>query len=510
MNKAPFKNSNYTQFDYHQLISFKKTDVEIVSITHQNSWHKEFRHQNKFAKLFFFLFREGLSALVEKVTAIRFYEEIGKKAAFIIVKVKNTNEYCGGFQFSLDQPVYYFLKNSIKKTLPVVKDYDLILDFNPFLGYIPLKVKGISKERNKTFMPIFLTRKKSNKFNRDLYIIGSGFYIKSFVLPFFKKFNPKVAVDFNHNILTANYLKNFEIRTNDFSKILEYSEDEKLKCGIIASYHSYHTQQAIDFLKMPNSVVVIEKPPCVTFDDLRMLLQNYDPKKIYIGYNRRFIKWNAIVRDLIAKHPSPCIINISITEAQISKSHWYYAPNQGTRIAGNLCHWVDLVIYLLQKKPIKVMISRNDKLGIEYSSYSILFEDGSIANLTPTDLGDGTHGVQEFLHIRNEELDIKIDDYLRMRIWEKGRTRNYYKIRRDKGHAKMYRFFNKAITNKIPSNYSKTDLIYSTLTYISLIHLSKSDFDSLSLNFDDFENAIPQICITPNSFGKKSGKTAPE
>jgi predicted dehydrogenase len=164
--------------------------------------------------------------------------------------------------------------------------------------------------------------------------------------------------------------------------------------------------------------------------------------------------------------------------------HWYNAPNQGSRIAGNLCHWIDLTIFLLEgKKPVSISISKNKILGIDNSTFIILFDDGSIVTLIPSDYGDGTYGVQEFIKIRNEKLDIRIDDFMHMRLWINGKVRNYYKLRRDKGHDIMYKKFCNSILSNKKSEYTKNDLIYSTSIYLNFIKLYYSDESNMELHF---------------------------
>ena len=380
--------------------------------------------------------------------------------------------------------VYYFLNAQFEN----LENYYKKFYYNPFIGYLPNEILIYPQSDSNKFKSINFINNNNDisisKNKTDLYIIGCGDYFRTYVYPHFKKsFNLAAAIDFNYEILRNKFLNKFKIKTNDFYEAISGDSDNN-KLAIIASYHSYHTTQALEFMKLKNSKVIIEKPPCVNYDDFNHLLEKYDTSKIFIGYNRRHIPWVLKVKKLLKEYDSPCVMSIEIKEVQITKYHWYNAPNQGSRIAGNLCHWIDLTIFLLEgKKPVSISISKNKILGIDNSTFIILFDDGSIVTLIPSDYGDGTYGVQEFIKIRNEKLDIRIDDFMHMRLWINGKVRNYYKLRRDKGHDIMYKKFCNSILSNKKSEYTKNDLIYSTSIYLNFIKLYYSDESNMELHF---------------------------
>lgn len=478
-------------FDYSDLVAFDKKEVEIIKEHPLNRKTSEYLFQNKFRKAIFFLFREGLKRLLLKYKSRKIYSQIEKKEIFIIIKSKKDNGYFGGFQYSIDQPIYYFLKGSRKNHLPQIDHYnDGMIVLNPFIGFVlPIQSNSEFKECHDSFKPIILKEDHPDKkaaFDIDLYLVGCGKYVFSEILPIFKEFNQKMAVDFNYEILNLEVFKDFYIRTNDFNTIFDYSDNENKKLAVIASYHSYHTEQAVRFLTLKASKVIIEKPPCVTKDDFIKLLSIYDTKRVYIAYHRRFSKWNILVKKIIARNPTPLIINMVIREPQIPPNHWYFSPNQGTRISGNLCHWIDLAIFWIQRMPVSIKISKNEILGVDHSIYNIVFDDGTIVNLVPTDMGDGTRGVQEYIIIKGKSIDIRIEDYTRMWIWEKGRRKTYFSRIRDKGHRKLNDMYKKFILHGIESPYSKRDFIFTTWIYISFVEIFYSNQDSLELDFSGF------------------------
>ena len=109
-----------------------------------------------------------------------------------------------------------------------------------------------------------------------------------------------------------------------------------------------------------------------------------------------------------------------------------------------------------------------------------------MVNLIPTDKGNGTHGVQEYITIKSKKLDVTINDYLEMKVWQEGKSKKYLSLKRKKGHEKMNQVFKSQILSNSPSDYTKKDLIFSTFIYMSFVDLYKSKKSSCKLDFSEF------------------------
>ena len=468
--------------DYRGLISIKQVDCEIIELTPVKFKTKEFRYQNIVNKILFFLFREGISRMLRKIKSKKFTDKTQDNFVYVIVKSTIDNCYYNGLQYSENQPIFYFTCYDKSEFHPV-KKREQEMKYNPFLGFSEVT----HQIDNDNFSPITINESAIKTDKPNLFCIGCGGYVLTEVLPVFEEFNKKAAIDFNYNILTSKYYSQFELRSNDFAQIKTLNLSNQLNLGIIASYHSYHTAQAIEFLSnVPNSKVIIEKPPCITKSDLKTLAEAFDPLKIFIGYHRRYAKWNQKIKTILTTVNESCTINMIIHEVQITNEHWYQAPNQGTRIAGNLSHWIDLSIYWLESTPSRISIAKNEIEGIDNSIFTIHFSDGSLVNLIPTDKGNGTHGVQEYITIKSKKLDVTINDYLEMKVWQEGKSQKYLSLKRKKGHEKMNQIFKSQILSNSPSDYTKKDLIFSTFIYMSFVDLYKSKKSSCKLDFSEF------------------------
>ncbi|MFM7429172.1 MAG: hypothetical protein ACKO1F_04655 [Flammeovirgaceae bacterium] len=472
--------------DYHHLLCFEPSKVKIVHVEKLNEHSKIFHYQNRIKKLLFFLVREGLFTTIRKIFSAKKLRRLEDDYVFIIAEIE-PNLFASGFQHSLTQSRYYFEPSSLSPSSKP-SDFNKFRKRNPFVsGTLPPNDNQILQDGAKyIFLPIEVGSVKSiREFN--FFMIGCGDYPRTQVLPIFKTFTRLAAIDFNTRIFELPDVSSFQLKSNDFDSIFRYQyQTAQINLAVIASYHSYHTTQCVQFLKrVSNSIVIIEKPPCVTKHDLELLSNNFDSNRIFIGYNRRFIPWNHLLRKKIRLSNGPFILQILVNEVQITESHWYYAENQGTRVTGNLCHWIDLCVFLLERTPTRLSIGRNSA-GLDNSVFNIHFEDGSIASMIATEFGDGTFGVQEKIAIKSRELDVLVDDYTSMRIWDKGKTANFYSIKRDKGHRTMYKTFLKQILSGKTSNYSREHLVYSSYIYISFVELFNSNKDSCDLDFSVF------------------------
>lgn len=214
---------------------------------------------------------------------------------------------------------------------------------------------------------------------------------------------------------------------------------------IVATAHDSHAMLAARALERGHRVLC-EKPAVVTAADLDRLAAAAEasPGELEIGFNRRHNPLVERARRKIARERGPATIVATIREVDITPDHWYLWPNQGTRVAGNLCHWIDLSLHLLGPGPEPVSVSvsprvSEDSTGIDAErTFTITFDDGSTVSLVPTGRGDSVRGVQEQIEVRRGQLTIRLDDLWKLRALRSGRPIRRRTLWRDKGHGRMY------------------------------------------------------------------------
>ena len=484
------QSKSYRNAFYRNLLAIPQYRLDVKRIDKVNGDPKRFRHQRRMKKVLFFLFREGPVLTWRKTCSRLLARKIAKKNVFLIAKLKDTRLYVYGKQYSLSQNIFYFSMYCVFDSPLDGDKTEKIKFYDPFTeSRSPLEGNFSNIPPAFPFRSIHYARPTGNRKcdGPDLYLIGCGDYVRTQVMPVFKHCSPKFACDFNPLILNLNTIQRFEYRTNDFSEIGKIVDERRSSIAIIASYHSFHTRQALQLLALPNFHIMLEKPPCVSREDLESLVLSFDANRLAIGYNRRHIRWNEEIKQLINIYNEPVSISVEITEAQITHLHWYFLDNQGTRVTGNLCHWLDLCTYWLDTLPNTLVVARNEKLGIDYSTFSISFSDGSMAQFFPNDWGDGTKGVRERIRLVAESFEVVIEDYVKMTVWERGRTKVRRKLRRNKGHREMYERFLYCMDKGQPHGYGLRDLVLSTELYIQFCELFNSGFASRKFEIEQWK-----------------------
>jgi hypothetical protein len=174
---------------------------------------------------------------------------------------------------------------------------------------------------------------------------------------------------------------------------------------------------------------------------------------------------NKLKSQISQKHPK--IITITVNEVRVTNTHWYLWGNQGTRITGNACHWIDLCQFLIESLPIKIQMAKSI-LSKDDCSLNIIYQDGSIATIVLSDKGNDMRGVQEFIEVKHNNCSYQIHDMLKLICDKENGSRKVYRsILRDKGHKHMYQKFLADTKNgKITDQYSFEELkIVSKLTF---------------------------------------------
>jgi predicted dehydrogenase len=296
-----------------------------------------------------------------------------------------------------------------------------------------------------------------------------------FIMHHFRKAEKVACVDYKSKV-TWDFQKRYGFR---FGYLVPRSSFPLIRTTgkpavIIATYHSDHALLAEQVYQCnPNTRIFIEKPPTVTLEDLDRLITLYNQgASLEIGFNRRFIPFNGYVKRVLTGER--VMVSCSVKEVLISPNHWYLWKNQGTRVTGNVVHWFDLAQYWIQSPPAELNVMADGE-DIESVTISVLYRNGSILNITASDQGNSLRGVQEKIEIRFGNQTITINDYLWLEhVRSNGKRIHKRRIRRDKGHSRMYSNFKSILDGRNESAYPALDLIHTSLvTYYASKMLSE-------------------------------------
>ena len=473
--------------DIHKLSDLVYDEIIEVQQFKINQSNDRPAVENKIRKFVFFVMAEGISRTFAKINSKRDKQFVFNKY-HTTIRLKFKDKIYINYSTQTSENIDDFIVKNIFIEWDDVPKASNTPDnlFNQFLPYY-----DDSLNTNKTIqlaikeLPPLVS--EETIFAKGVFIYGLGDYSRVYIAPNIKKLEKIFCVDYIANI-SSFYKKKYGYIYNGIVPQDSYHVLRKVSkpMAIIATYHSDHTRIAEEiYHQNPKSLIFIEKPPCVTLIDITNLANLYRKgANIEIGYNRRFIKINQIIKKRL--NGQRAIINISVKEILISENHWYFWQNQGTRITGNLTHWIDLCNYWLEDEiPAEITMLKSNTKDETFTT-SILYSNGSLVNLTVSDKGNALRGVQEKIEIRTKDESYFIDDYLRTYIiHNNGRKENFNKILRSKGHDEMYRHVMELYHNKTEFRYSINDLIKTALTTFYVSEMFKN-----TTNHFDCKDAI--------------------
>jgi predicted dehydrogenase len=304
-----------------------------------------------------------------------------------------------------------------------------------------VKVAGRSRKKYLRFFFIRLFWKR----NANISLIGCGQFGFSTISYFLLKKNGNhflecFDIDSGHQKTTADFW-GYTVQPN-VDKLLN---NEYCQYIYIASNHASHTDYAIKALEN-GKIVYIEKPISVNYQQFKSIIsiarqQSQNLNKIFVGYNRPFSPAILKLNDLIIGSLLPVTLNCFVIGHFIEKGHWYRNPEEGTRICGNVGHWIDLSINLLNTRGkipqlyiISISYSNADEID-DNISISMVTEFNDLITIIITSRSEPFEGINESIQFQSGDIIAKINDFRQMYIWNGSEKMHYRFIPKDVGHS---------------------------------------------------------------------------
>ncbi len=284
-------------------------------------------------------------------------------------------------------------------------------------------VKSIG--RLNIYFPIWIFNffKMPNKNKKNIAIIGCGQFSFS-TITFFLSQSNRVSIKWcsDLNIKAAKLLS----KSYGIGKILNKDEInyENIDIVYIATSHSSHCEYAIESLKA-NCDVYVEKPLVTSWEQFERLKKVRDlvQKNIFVGYNRPFSPGIKKIRSLVKDYDQPFTLSCFISGHYLDKNHWYRNSDEGTRVCGNIGHWLDLATHILFWR--KLIVSYID-ISINYSdintpsdniTISLTSSNNDLISIVFSTRSEPFEGVTETINFQQDKLIAKIDDHRCTSIW---------------------------------------------------------------------------------------------
>ncbi len=219
-------------------------------------------------------------------------------------------------------------------------------------------------------------------------------------------------------------------------------EHPAVRLVYIASTHSTHAQYAVAALNAGKAVYV-EKPIAVEIDQLKELLRTLRRTRmpVFAGYNRPFSAAVRLLRGECVAPQGPLTLSCFVSGHRLPPQHWYRGEAEGTRICGNVGHWLDLAVHILSWRSLPERwnvslswsdaASRDDDLVLALTS-----EQGDLINIVLTARSEPFEGINETINLQWGDVIAKIDDFRRMQTWRGAEHRVHRFWPKDVGHRR--------------------------------------------------------------------------
>jgi predicted dehydrogenase/threonine dehydrogenase-like Zn-dependent dehydrogenase len=285
--------------------------------------------------------------------------------------------------------------------------------------------------------------------------IGAGSFGKTTILPALKA-DSRVQL---HTIVTKRGVSSegtgaklgFARASTDIDDILETAE---ITSVVVTTPHSNHADLVTRALAAGKNVFV-EKPLALSYEELQAVIdaRNASSAFFMVGFNRRFAPHVQEARNFLKSRAGRSVISIRINAGQLPPESWQRDAEEGQgRILGELCHFVDLALYLADTPFVSVAAQAAEAVRgmCEDVSVTIRFADGSLANIVYTTLGD-TSFSKELIECYKGGAVCRIDNFRELVIVASGKQIVKKKsMAQDKGHSSQVRAFVDGVISGAP------------------------------------------------------------
>lgn len=295
-----------------------------------------------------------------------------------------------------------------------------------------------------------LAERKYSKSQPVVGLIGAGSFAQNYLLPALKD-KAQLAIVATARPNNARYIADKYSFASCTGNASEVFSDKDVNTVFIATRHDTHAEYVMEALKS-NKNIFVEKPLCLTENDLHQIKALYDTKSVQLmlGFNRRFSPYTETLRSFISQSEklssaSPIAINYRINAGIVAADHWVHDPKVGGgRILGEVCHFIDLCTFITGSKVVGVSAnSMNTADGkTDTLTVNLSFANGSIANISYFSNGQ-KELPKERLEVFAGGVVAIIDDFKSVVTY--GKTVSEKSGKQDKGHAKEVELFMNSI-----------------------------------------------------------------
>jgi predicted dehydrogenase/threonine dehydrogenase-like Zn-dependent dehydrogenase len=360
--------------------------------------------------------------------------------------------------------------------------YDLITgkSHEPFLGVVIQYAESGSDLRMLALVPETRSAavRPSSASDVSVGLLGAGVFATGTLLPAMKASTSTtlvvVCAATGSHAQHAGRKFDFRYATTDEAQVIR---DPAVNAVVVATRHHLHARQVLATL-FARKHVFCEKPLCLSEEDLRAIAGAYlgipssERPVLMVGFNRRFAPMTVRLRSFLAPISEPLALHYRINAGHLPPDHWVNDREQGGgRILGEVCHFVDLLMFLAGSPVVEVEARPVGNSG-GYSGDNVLvslrFANGSEGSINYLANGDRAFS-KERIEVFGGGSAAVLDDFRRLELVRDGRKEIIHsRWRQDKGHRGEWTAFAQAVHRREPAPIRFEDLVCTTLATLRI------------------------------------------
>ncbi len=398
------------------------------------------------------------------------YEEEGQDYPFAYVRwTENRN-------------MQAFLKLISNKSIDITDlishEFDIVAAeqaYDIVLGKVKEKHIGILLKYNGEIEPTTSVAVKPSQGQEKTVVgfIGAGSFAQSYLIPNVKRSVATLdTVVTSKGITAKGVASKFEFK-NASAEQNDVVNSDNINTVFIATPHNSHAELTLQSIHAGKHVFV-EKPLAMHAEELEVVrAAHQDSNRILmVGFNRRFSPISVKIKEAFSSLNQPLVMNFRVNAGNIPKDHWTQLPNVGGgRVIGEMCHFIDLMQFFTDSKPVSVFASSIGTQSVSTTnqdniSVTVQFEDGSLGNLVYVGEGDKSLPKERMEVFGGGKVGV-INDFRNGEIYSDNKCT---KIKLSgKGHAQEVAAFLDAVKNGTEAPISFDSIYYTTLTTFKIL-----------------------------------------
>jgi predicted dehydrogenase len=249
------------------------------------------------------------------------------------------------------------------------------------------------------------------------------------------------------------------------TNVAEALADPEVHAVVIATPHRSHATLAKAAL-LAGRHVFLEKPMCVREEELRelqavrrSLAESGSSRLLTVGFNRRFSPFAERIR-AAAAGLGPLEILYRVNAGRLPAGHWLTAAEEGGRIVGEGCHFIDFAVSLTGALPVRVHATA--KRGEQEPSTVVTeLADGSVLTLLYVTSG-GSRLAKEYIEVNAGGRTWVIEDWRTLTSYIGTRVQRERAWATSKGHREEIAKFVAAVRAGGPEPIPFEQLVATT------------------------------------------------